>query len=89
MCTKFALDESIEQLSVTRFMVLDGLIYGPAGKAGLKTKKWDAYGQPVLGDIITAVNGKKVCNGSDLYRVLDLVVFNVGILVPQGWGPST
>ena len=83
MGTKFALDESIEQLSVTRVLVLDGPVDGPTSKAGLKTTKLDAYGQPILGDIITTVNGKKVCNGSDLYRVLDLVVFKVGILVPK------
>ncbi|KAG9141201.1 hypothetical protein Leryth_001689 [Lithospermum erythrorhizon] len=38
---------------------------------GLKSTKRDAYGRLVLGDIITSVNGKKVSNGSDLYRILD------------------
>ena len=38
---------------------------------GLQPTKRDAYGRLVLGDIITSVNGKKVTNGSDLYRVLD------------------
>ncbi|RVW64088.1 Protease Do-like 1, chloroplastic [Vitis vinifera] len=44
---------------------------GPASKAGLLPTKCDAYGRLILGDIITSVNGKKVSNGSDLYRILD------------------
>lgn len=38
---------------------------------GLRPTKRDAYGRLILGDIITSVNGKKISNGSDLYRVLD------------------
>lgn len=38
---------------------------------GLKPTKRDAYGRLILGDIITSVNGRKVTNGSDLYRALD------------------
>lgn len=38
---------------------------------GLQSTKRDAYGRLILGDIITSVNGKKVSNGSDLYRILD------------------
>ncbi|KDO66188.1 hypothetical protein CISIN_1g0130142mg, partial [Citrus sinensis] len=38
---------------------------------GLLSTKRDAYGRLILGDIITSVNGKKVSNGSDLYRILD------------------
>lgn len=38
---------------------------------GLQPTKRDAFGRLILGDIITSVNGKKVTNGSDLYRILD------------------
>ena len=38
---------------------------------GLRSTKRDAYGRLILGDIITSVDGKKVMNGSDLYRILD------------------
>jgi hypothetical protein len=38
---------------------------------GLQPTKRDAYGRLILGDIITSVNGKKITNGSDLYRILD------------------
>ncbi|KAJ8428886.1 hypothetical protein Cgig2_021053 [Carnegiea gigantea] len=68
---KFAPDQSVEQLGVSGVLVLDAPPDGPAGKAGLKPTKRDAYGRLILGDIITSVNGKKVTNGSDLYRILD------------------
>ncbi|KAM7279447.1 hypothetical protein ACFE04_006581 [Oxalis oulophora] len=68
---KFAPDQSVEQLGVTGVLVLDAPADGPAGKAGLLPTKRDAYGRLILGDIITEVNGKKVSNGSDLYRILD------------------
>lgn len=38
---------------------------------GLQSTKRDSYGRLILGDIITSVNGTKVTNGSDLYRILD------------------
>ncbi|XP_050382092.1 protease Do-like 1, chloroplastic [Argentina anserina] len=68
---KFAPDQSVEQLGVSGVLVLDAPANGPAGKAGLLPTKRDSYGRLILGDIITSVNGKKVTNGSDLYRVLD------------------
>lgn len=68
---KFAPDQSVEQLGVSGVLVLDAPPNGPAGKAGLQPTKRDAYGRLILGDIITSVNGKKVTNGSDLYRILD------------------
>ncbi|XP_039116213.1 protease Do-like 1, chloroplastic [Dioscorea cayenensis subsp. rotundata] len=68
---KFAPDQSVEQLGVSGVLVLDAPADGPAGKAGLQPTKRDAYGRLILGDIITSVNGKKITNGSDLYRILD------------------
>ncbi|XAR58195.1 Peptidase Do [Bertholletia excelsa] len=68
---KFAPDQSVEQLGVSGVLVLDAPPNGPAGKAGLLSTKRDAYGRLILGDIITSVNGRKVANGSDLYRILD------------------
>ncbi|PIA40545.1 hypothetical protein AQUCO_02500330v1 [Aquilegia coerulea] len=68
---KFAPDQSVEQLGVSGVLVLDAPANGPAGKAGLLPTKRDGYGRLILGDIITSVNGKKITNGSDLYRILD------------------
>lgn len=68
---KFAPDQSVEQLGVSGVLVLDAPPNGPAGKAGLLPTKRDSYGRLILGDIITSINGKKVSNGTDLYRILD------------------
>ena len=38
---------------------------------GLKPTTRDEFGRLVLGDIITSLNGQKVSNGSDLYKILD------------------
>lgn len=67
----FAPEQSVEQLGVSGVLVLDAPPTGPAGKAGLKPTTRDSYGRLVLGDIITSINGEKVKNGSDLYRILD------------------
>ncbi|KAG0632450.1 hypothetical protein M758_1G329600 [Ceratodon purpureus] len=67
----FAPEQSVEQLGVSGVLVLDAPPNGPAGKAGLRPTTRDSYGRLVLGDIITSVNGKKITNGSDLYKILD------------------
>ncbi|MFS7949034.1 putative peptidase Do [Helianthus anomalus] len=64
-------DTSVEQLRVSGVLVLDAPPNGPAGKVGLQSTERDTYRRLILGDIITSVNGKKVVNGSDLYRILD------------------
>lgn len=78
---KFAPDQSVEQLGVSGVLVLDAPANGPAGKAGLLSTKRDSYGRLILGDIITSVNGKKVSNGSDLYRILDQCAVGEKVIV--------
>ncbi|KAL6521764.1 Protease Do-like 1, chloroplastic [Orobanche gracilis] len=68
---KFATNQSVEQLGISGVVILDAPSNGPAGKAGLQPTKRDPYGRLILGDIITSVNGKKISNGSDLYRIID------------------
>jgi len=67
----FAPEQSVEQLGVSGVLVLDAPPNGPAGKAGLKATTRDTFGRLVLGDVITSMNGKKISNGSDLYKILD------------------
>jgi hypothetical protein len=52
-------------------LVLNAREGGPAWRAGIRGTSRDEYGRLVLGDIITAINGTKVRNSSDLYKVLD------------------
>ena len=59
------------QLGVQGILVLDARKGGPAWKSGIKGTSRDKYGRLVLGDIITAMNKKKVRTASDLYKLLD------------------
>lgn len=59
------------QLGVQGILVLDARKGGPAWKSGIKGTSRDKYGRLVLGDIITAMNGKRVRTASDLYKLLD------------------
>jgi S1-C subfamily serine protease len=59
------------QTSAAGILVLNAREGGPAWRAGIRGTSRDEYGRLVLGDIITAINGTKVRNSSDLYKVLD------------------
>ncbi|KIZ00787.1 hypothetical protein MNEG_7178 [Monoraphidium neglectum] len=67
----FAPDQSTEQLGVKGILVLSAREGGPAWRAGIRGTSRDDYGRLVLGDIITRINGARIRNSSDLYRVLD------------------
>lgn len=71
MGISFAPDASVEQLGVSGVLVLEAKEGGPAAMAGVKGTSRDEYGRLVLGDIILAIDGKKIKNASDLYRILD------------------
>lgn len=63
-------------------LVLNAREGGPAWRAGIRGTSRDEYGRLVLGDIITAINGQKIRNSSDLYKVLDKSTVSLGQLVP-------
>lgn len=68
---RFAPDGSIEQLGLSGILVLDTKEDSPAAKSGIKGTMRDESGRTVLGDVILAVDGKKVRTSSDLFRILD------------------
>lgn len=43
----------------------------PAAVAGLRGLQQDINGDVAIGDIITGIDGEKIANGDDLYRILD------------------
>ncbi|PRW45178.1 Protease Do-like chloroplastic [Chlorella sorokiniana] len=71
MGISFAPDQSVEQLGMNGVLVLNARDGGPAAKAGIRGSTRDEYGRLVLGDVIIAINGKRINSASDLYRVLD------------------
>ena len=65
-------DEQIAQrLGVTGVLVVDVARGGAAAKAGIQPTRRDAEGRLRLGDVITAIDGKKVESANDLYLALE------------------
>lgn len=62
---------------VMRYLRMEGLLInnvqsgGAAERAGLRGVRWRRDGTPVLGDIITAIDGKPITSTADLRLVLD------------------
>ncbi|HEY7217720.1 MAG TPA: trypsin-like peptidase domain-containing protein, partial [Candidatus Binatia bacterium] len=70
-------DEQIAQrLGVTGILVVDVTRGGAAAKAGIQPTRRDSEGRLRLGDVITAVDGRKVESPNDLYLALEK--FKVG-----------
>jgi S1-C subfamily serine protease len=65
-------DEQIaERLGVSGVLIVDVARGSVAAKAGLRPTKRDRTGRIMLGDVITAVDGKKVESPNDLYLALE------------------
>jgi S1-C subfamily serine protease len=65
-------DEQIAQrLGVTGVLVVDVARGSAASKAGIQPTRRDADGKLRLGDIITAVDGRKVATPNDLFLLLE------------------
>jgi S1-C subfamily serine protease len=84
----FAPDQSTEQLGVKGILVLNAREGGPAWRAGVRGTSRDDYGRLVLGDIITSIDGARIRNSSDLYRVLDKAQVRAGDRPCSRPGPS-
>lgn len=76
----FLYETAVACVSASGILVLNAREGGPAWRAGIRGTSRDEYGRLVLGDIITAINGSKVRNSSDLYRLLDKSVVSVACL---------
>jgi S1-C subfamily serine protease len=65
-------DEQIaERLGVTGVLVVDVTRDGAAAKAGIQPTRRDSEGRLRLGDVITAIDGKKIESSNDLYLILE------------------
>ncbi len=65
-------DEQISQrLGVTGVLVVDVVRGSAAARAGIQPTRRDAQGRVRLGDLITAIDGKKVESPNDLYLALE------------------
>jgi len=77
-------DQIAQRLGVTGILVVDVARGSAAAKAGIQPTRRDAEGRLRLGDIITALDGKKVESPTDLYLLLEKYkigdVVNISIL---------
>jgi len=65
-------DEQIAQrLGVTGVLVVDVTRGSAAARAGIQSTRRDANGRIRLGDVITAIDGKKIESPNDLYLLLE------------------
>ena len=64
-------DQIAQRLGVTGILVVDVTRGSAAAKAGIQPTRRDAEGRLRLGDIITAIDGKKVESPNDLYLLLE------------------
>jgi S1-C subfamily serine protease len=64
-------DQIAQRLGVTGILVVDVARGSAAAKAGIQPTRRDAEGRLRLGDIITAIDGKKVESPNDLYLLLE------------------
>jgi S1-C subfamily serine protease len=64
-------DQIAQRLGVTGILVVDVARGSAAAKAGIQPTRRDAEGRLRLGDVITAVDGKKVESPNDLYLALE------------------
>ena len=72
-------DQIAQRLGVTGILVVDVTRGGAAAKAGIQPTRRDSEGRLRLGDVITAVDGKKVESPNDLYLALEK--YKVGDMV--------
>jgi S1-C subfamily serine protease len=66
-----ATDEIAREAGVKGVLVLKVVADSPADKAGIQPTRRNRYRQLVLGDVITAINGKPIQTTKDYYRTLE------------------
>jgi S1-C subfamily serine protease len=68
---QIAEDQIAERLGVNGVLVVDVVPGSAAAKAGLRPTRREASGRVRLGDVITAIDGKKVLSPNELYLTLE------------------
>ena len=68
---QIAEEQLAAQLGVNGVLVVDVARGGPGAKAGIRPTRRDDLGRVTLGDVITAIDGKKVESPNDLFLLLE------------------
>jgi len=68
---QIAEEQIAQRFGVTGVLVIDVARGGAAAKAGIQPTRRDSSGRVRLGDVITAVDGRKVESANDLFLALE------------------
>ena len=71
MGVQIAEEQIAERLGVTGVLVVDVVPGSSAAKAGIRPTRRESSGRVRLGDVIVAIDGKKVESPNDLFLVLE------------------
>jgi len=71
MGIQIAEDQIAERLGVTGVLIVEVVQGSAAAKAGLRPTRREASGRVRLGDVITAIDGKKVESPNELFLILE------------------
>lgn len=68
---QIAEEQIARRIGIAGVLIVDVTRAGPAAKAGIRPTRREGSGRIILGDIITAIDGKKVRSPNELYSLLD------------------
>ena len=68
---ELAEEQIARKIGVSGVLIVDVMRGGPAAKAGIRPTRRESSGRVILGDVITAIEGKKVESPNDLFLILE------------------
>ena len=68
---ELAEEQIARKIGVSGVLIVDVMRGGPAAKAGIRPTRRESSGHVILGDVITAIDGKKVESPNDLFLILE------------------
>jgi S1-C subfamily serine protease len=68
---ELAEEQIARKIGISGVLIVDVMRGGPAAKAGIRPTRRESSGRVILGDVITAIDGKKVESPNDLFLILE------------------
>jgi S1-C subfamily serine protease len=68
---ELAEEQIARKIGINGVLIVDVMRGGPAAKAGIRRTRRESSGRVILGDVITAIDGKKVESPNDLFLILE------------------
>jgi S1-C subfamily serine protease len=68
---ELAEEQIAKKIGVNGVLIVDVMRGGPAAKAGIRPTRRESSGRVILGDVITAIEGKRIESPNDLFLILE------------------